>query len=235
MKNQGHNIPQRLPILARTSPRWMALIGTVTWLGSMLAMSGCLSKPALHEQTFAFNEPASALTNGAAASRVLGIKSVQIAPPFDGRPLVYRTGAFSYERDPYASFLSAPADALALPAAALLRRDGDFKEVVQRGDVNTAKPDTLVDINVSELYGDIREPGKPRAVLALQVIFLDATNGLPGNIILLQNYSKEIPIKTTAPGDLMQGWNEALAGIFAEAALDFRHQETAREARDDSN
>jgi hypothetical protein len=58
-------------------------------------------------------------------------------------------------------------------------------------------------------------------VLALQVIFLTATNGLPGSVILQQDYSRCIPLKSTAPAALVEGWNQALVEILANAASDF--------------
>jgi cholesterol transport system auxiliary component len=199
---------------------WMVWICGAVFVVFAFTFCGCLSKPPLNGQTFAFSTPVFLATNGAASDRVLGIKSLQIAPPFDGRSLVYRTGEFSYEPDPYAGFLGSPAQGLIAPVCAMLRGDGCFRAVVQAG--SAVKPDTLVEINLSQFYGDIRHPGNPCAVLAMELIFLDATNGLPGRVILQRNYLRQIPVRSTAPAALMEGWNQALAGIFAEVASDFR-------------
>ena len=83
--------------------RWIVSILAI--LAAVLALSGCLSKPPLHKQTFTFGAPPTASGGAIAGNRVLGIRSLRIAPPFDGRSLVYRTGEFSYVRDPYAEFL----------------------------------------------------------------------------------------------------------------------------------
>jgi len=175
---------------------------------------GCLSRPPLNKQTYAFS---------IRGERVLYIRSLQIASPFDGRSLVYRTGEFSYRGDPYAEFLSSPAELLITPVSGLLCGNGCFNTVVQPG--SAVKPDTLVEIAINRLYGDIRKPGNPSAVLAMQVTFLDTTNGLPGRVILQQNYSRQIPISSTAPAALIEGWNQALVAIFAEVTSDFRRQE----------
>src|SRR5260221_12526857 len=68
-------------------------------------LTGCLSRSALNKQTFAFSMSTIAATNILASNRVLGIRNLQIAAPFEGRSFVYRTGEFSYVRDPYAEFL----------------------------------------------------------------------------------------------------------------------------------
>ena len=83
-----------------------------------------------------------------------------------------------------------------------------------------------MEIDVNQLYGDIRKPASPLAVLSMQVIFMNATNGLPGKIIFQKNYSRQIPMKSTTAAGLMEGWNQALVEIFADVASDFRSQPT---------
>jgi cholesterol transport system auxiliary component len=208
-------------MFSRASFRW---VSGMLLLLSAFTFGGCLSKPAMNEQTFAFSVPASSTTGEAASSRVLGIKTLQVAPPFDGRSFVYRTGEFSFERNPYAGFLGLPTEVLVGPVTELLRGDGCFSAVVKMG--SAARPDTLIEININELYGDIRKTDSPVAVLTIQVILTDAKNGLPGKVILQKNYSRRIPMKSTAPAALMAGWNEALVEIFTDIASDFRRQGT---------
>jgi ABC-type uncharacterized transport system auxiliary subunit len=106
------------------------------------------------------------------------------------------------------------------PACDFLGADGNFAAVVKAG--SAVKPDTLLEINISQLYGDIRTPANPCAVLAMRVTFIHATNGLPGRVILQRNYSRRIPIKSATPAALLEGWNQALAEIFAEVVSDLR-------------
>lgn len=216
MKDLSHSIK-------RTSvrSRWMRGIFGVMLLAAAFTLSGCLSKPALNKQTFVFNAPV--ITNEAAGARVLAIKSLQIAPPFGGRSLIYRTGEYTYQRDPYAEFLSRPAELLVAPVSEMLLSRGCFSSVVEP--TGAIKPDTLVEIKINELYGDIRKPENPEAVLALNVLFIDATNGIPGSVILSKNYSCRIPMKSSAPAALMDAWNKALVEIFADVVSDFRQKE----------
>ena len=201
--------------------RWRMGVWTLPVLA--LALAGCLSRPPIHEQTFAFGALEITAMNVPVGARVLRIKSLQIDPQFDSRSLVYRTGEFSYTRDPYAEFLGSPADILQAPISERLRNDGCFSAVVSAG--SAAKPDTLAEINVSQLYGDIRQLGSPCAVLALQITFLDATNGMAGKVIFQKNYTRTIPMKSATPAALMEAWNRALTEIFDEMASDFRARE----------
>jgi ABC-type uncharacterized transport system auxiliary subunit len=190
------------------------------FLASVFGLTGCISRPALNKQTFTFNAPAISATNVVAGDRVLGIRSLQIAAPFEGRSLVYRTGEFSYVRDPYAEFLGPPAEELLVPMRGWLRNSGNFSAVTEVG--SALKPDLLVEISVSQLFGDFREPEHPTAVVTMRFVFFNAPNGVPGKIILQQEYSRRIPLSAPTAAALMEGWNQALAEIVAEVSSDFR-------------
>jgi len=188
-------------------------------LACICGLTGCLSRPAMNKQTFAFGVPTISVTNVVASNRVLGIRNLQIAAPFDGRSLVYRTGEFSYVRDPYAEFLEPPAEELMTPVRECLRGNGDFSAVVEIG--SALKPDTLVEISVSQLFGDFRQPEHPAAILTVRFVFYDAPNGVPGKVILEQEYSGSIPLGAPTSAALMKGWNQALAEILTEVSSDF--------------
>jgi cholesterol transport system auxiliary component len=215
MKNSALNIMK----LSQTHSRLATNIFVTFLLACICTLTGCLSRPALNKQTFAFSAPANAYTNVVASDRVLGIRNLQIAAPFEGRSLVYRTGEFSYVRDPYAEFLEPPTEELMAPVCGWLRSNGDFSSVVEAG--SSLKPDTLVEISVSRLFGDFRQPEHPAAILTMRFVFFDATNGVPGKAIYQQEYSRNIPLNAPTAVALMEGWNQALSEILAEASSDF--------------
>jgi cholesterol transport system auxiliary component len=213
----------------KTSPihsRLAANMSGMFLLGCVCGLTGCLSRPALNEQTFTFSAPAIAATNIPASDRVLGIRNLQIAAPFEGRSLVYRTGEFSYVRDPYAEFMESPAEELMAPVRAWLRGNGDFSAVVEAGSAH--KPDTLVEISVSQLFGDFRQPEHPAAILTIRFVFFDAPNGVPGKVILEQEYSRSIPLNRPTAAALMEGWNRALTEILTEVSSDLARKREQR-------
>ena len=187
------------------------------------ALSGCLSRPALKRQTFAFTIPEMAPTN-AATTRVLGIRNLEIAAPFEGLPLVYRTGDYSYVRDPYAGFLDPPADSLLVTIREWLRGNASFSAVIEPG--SSLKPNTLAEIRVTRLYGDFRQPQRPAAVLTIHFLFFDAPNAIPGRVLLEREYARSIALNSATPGALMEGWNQALTQVLTQVISDFRHSET---------
>ena len=188
------------------------------------ALSGCLSKPALHRQTLAFTASEAVPTNILATARVLGIRNLQIAAPFEGRPLVYRTGDNAYVRDPYAEFLDTPAESLLVTIREWLRATSSFAAVIEPS--SYLKPNTFAEIGVTRLYGDFRRPQQAAAVLSMRFLFFDATNGLPGKVLLEREYSRSIALKSATPAALMEGWSQALTQVLAQVISDIRLSET---------
>jgi hypothetical protein len=182
-------------------------------------LTGCLARPHLDKQSFIFAPSPRSPTKVAPAGRALGIRSLQVATPFEGRAFVYRTGEYSYESDPYAEFMVSPAEGLIYPICGWWRETGAFRDVVDAG--SALKPDTLVELHVGQLYGDFRQLENPAAVLTIRFVFFDAPNGVSGKVILQREYSRKIPLKTRTSAALIEGWNQALAQILDAATLDF--------------
>ncbi|MDB6039002.1 MAG: hypothetical protein JWM99_2843 [Verrucomicrobiales bacterium] len=197
---------------------------TTAILISACTLSGCLSRPSLNRQTFAFTAPEQMASSNAAIERVLGIRNLEIAAPFEGRPLVYRTGDYTYVRDPYAAFLDTPAEGLLITIREWLRDQASFVAVVERS--SSLKPNTFAEISVTRLYGDFRQPQRPVAVLTMRFRFFDAPNALPGKVLLEREYARSVPLKSATPTALMDGWNQALMQVLTQVISDFRHSES---------
>jgi cholesterol transport system auxiliary component len=188
-------------------------------IAAVCLLTGCLSRPHLDKQTFIFAPAPRTAPAGQPASRVLCIRTLQVAAPFESRSFVYRTGEFSYDSDPYAEFMVSPAQGLLSPICCWWRAAGGFNAVADGG--SALKSDTLVEIQVSQLYGDFRPSEPPKAVLAMRFVFLDAPNGVPGKVLLQRDYQSDIPLKARTAAALIEGWNQALAQILNSAMLDF--------------
>jgi ABC-type uncharacterized transport system auxiliary subunit len=188
-------------------------------LAAVCLLTGCLARPHLDQQSFIFAPPPPSAAKTAPGSRVLGIRTLQVAAAFESRAFVCRTGEFSYESDPYAEFKIPPAEALVSPICGWVRNAGVFSAVTEAG--SALKADTLVEIHVSQLYGDFRPAQQATAVLAMRFVFFDAPHGNPGKVILQQEYTRAIPLKARTAAALIESWNQALAQILESAMQDF--------------
>lgn len=187
---------------------------------AVLMLTGCLSRPALDRQTFAFGWPETPSTNAPGRDGVLGIRKITVASPFESRSLVYRTGEDAYVRDPYAEFLDSPEEGLMTPLRVRLGSQGDFKTVLEPG--SGVRPGMWVEINVGQLYGDFRQRTRPQAVLTMRFIFFSATTNFPSKPFFQREYSRDIVLGAPTAPELMKGWNQALDEITAEALSDLR-------------
>ena len=192
------------------------------------ALTGCLARPALKTQTFSFGVPGIAATNLVAGRPVLALKKLAVAPSFAGRCLVYRTGDFTFAGDPYAAFLAPPEEELRAPLCAALGSQGEFSAVVETG--SALKPDVLVEINVSQFFGDFSRPKNAQAVLTLRFTFCTATNGIAAQLLFQKEYSRRLSLATPAAAALIKGWNQALTEITIEALADYHQAQSISRA-----
>jgi cholesterol transport system auxiliary component len=186
---------------------WLLLAGGL--------LSGCLSRPGLVSKSFTFATPNTrvAETN---AGPILAVRKLTIAAPFAVQSFVYRTGASSYEQDPYAQFLVPPDESLSEPVRAYFRNTGLFRAVTEPG--SSVQPDMQVEIFVPELYGDFRNRHAPAAILSMRFVFLRAARRSSARVFAERTFSRRVPLKARTAAALMDGWNEALKDIMAQVA-----------------
>ncbi len=176
---------------------------------------GCFSRQSLMKESFAFAAPP--LSGAPApAGLVVGIRILEVAAHFEGRPLVYRTGEHSYEQDPYAEFLVPPRRGLAIPIRAHLRNSGAVADVVDPE--SAVRPDLRAEVYVEELYGDFRDPRAPAAVIGMRFVFLDAAPESEGKVVLQKDCARRIPVEGRSAAAVVAGWDRGLAEILDEVA-----------------
>src|SRR5882724_6897686 len=133
--------------MTRSLTKGRALTGRMLLLAAVWSITGCLERPHLNIQSFTFG---TSTTQGAPpipGARILSIRTLQVAVPFDSRFLVYRTGEFSYQHDPYAEFLVSPVEDLALPIRGWMRNSGAFSAVAENN--SALKPNLVAEISVN--------------------------------------------------------------------------------------
>jgi cholesterol transport system auxiliary component len=230
-RSEGTPHPNPLPFGRGEGAGGLVMVRPIILIVLACLLGGCLSRPHLQTQTFVFGLPTAPPSNPNPAlksHRVVAIRSLRVAAPFDGRSLVYRTGENSYQADPYAEFLVSPSESILLPIRSRLRETGSFEDVVEPG--SARKPNTMAEIAVLQLYGDFRRSGEPAAQLMIRFVLLDSPNGVPGNAIFQREYSRRIPLKTRTAPALMAGWDEALAQILDQLNSDLRSLAPAPDA-----
>jgi uncharacterized lipoprotein YmbA len=135
------------------------------------------------------------------------VSFVDVAAPFASDGFVYQTGTHHWETDPYNQFLVSPADMMTSILRNWTRDSGLYGDVA--GPVAGGGQEFLIDCDLTELYGDFRNPSAPRAVLTLEVQVTRATD--KGRVIVLRKtFRKMVPVAARTPAALVDAWNEAL-------------------------
>src|SRR5262249_3348033 len=134
--------------------------------------------------------------------------------------LVYRTGDYAYEHDPYAQFLVPPAESLRPALESYLLASGLFGAVAEQGSLLEAN--TLLEVYVQQLYGDFRDGAEPAAVLEMQLTFYNATNGTPTQVLFKKDYVQRVALTARTAAAVIAGWNKALKQIMTQAIVDFK-------------
>ncbi len=148
---------------------------------------------------------------------VLEIRKFRVAPPFEGRGLVYRMGEQRYESDYYHEWFISPNAMVTQQVQNWLTAASLFEHVLASG--STAEETHLLEGTVTALYGDFRDPAALKAVLGIQIVLLDA-GSLDSGILFQRDYRREIALAVPTPDVLVKGWNDTLREILTAAEED---------------
>lgn len=142
----------------------------------------------------------------------LKVGTVSVAPPFDGKSLVYRISDQRYEKDFYNIYSAIPSEMIANSEREWLNNAGIFSATV--GLNSSLFAYYTLQATVTEFYGDYRV--KPEAVVSVE-FFLTVTNAGKGNPLIGANrYTKRVALKDNTPEALVLGQQQALAEIFTQ-------------------
>ncbi|MDB6065078.1 MAG: uncharacterized protein JWR26_1286 [Pedosphaera sp.] len=186
-----------------------------------LLLCGCASRRARWKrESFALDVPSVSQAGSAAHTNVLSLHRVTVSPLFEGQPLVYRTGEYSYEQDPYAAFFVTPNRMLEQCLRTYLRNGHAFADLPDQG--SSLKSSYSMEVSVSQLYGDFRQTNQLFAVLQLHFILYSTELASHGRVLWQREFSKRLPIAQRTPAALIAGWNAGLKQIMDEANTDLK-------------
>jgi cholesterol transport system auxiliary component len=188
--------------------------GVVTAL-VVASTASCLSRPALVPQLFTIDPPPERVAPPSGHGCAVVVRRVSVAPPFDGRELVYRTGPHQLERDPYASLAAPPAGLLGDAVRAYFAETGFIRKAGEAGDAGA--PELVMDVEVRELSGDFARPEQPAAVIA--VVFEVALAGAARPRFRKLYVRRSVLTHRTADA-VVTGWNGGLADLLGELERD---------------
>jgi ABC-type uncharacterized transport system auxiliary subunit len=193
------------------------LLTVVAVLAMAAALGACaLSRPSVTKHTFLL-EPAPPPMASVQKLASVRVGVVNVAAPYRGKAFVYRNDELGFEADFYSEFFVAPAAMLSEATARALAAASVFRRTIPPGAADAG--DFVLDGFASELYGDVRDPARPAAVIAI-TFYLTPANAITPNVIWSREYRQRAPVADATSGALARAWNAALAGILADLARD---------------
>jgi cholesterol transport system auxiliary component len=207
----------------------------LVFLLSLLVLAGCnsaytanriqyLLEPSRNAEAPAADQEAagSQAANPKSENRVLEVCRFRIESAFAAKSLVYRVGPLRYETDFYNTFLVPPAVMIAEETRVWLSQSGLFSRVIGPGAVN--EPTYVLEGDILELYGDLRDKTDPRAVMQIR-FFLSRVeeNGQP-LAMEGKTYIAVSHLESADPAGLVEAFNRCFETILTDLEKDLAGQ-----------
>jgi uncharacterized lipoprotein YmbA len=175
---------------------------------------GTLSRPPLVKETYLITAARPVETSASARPGVLRIGLFNVAQPYAGKPMVYRFDELRYEADVYHEHFVAPRDIVTQRVFEWMQNARVFEASLLVGAGPQAEGPSLTGL-VTELYGDLRDPQHPAAVLAVQ-FYLSRETGRGNEVLFAQQLRESVQLEDPSAASLARGWSQALTTILAE-------------------
>ena len=184
-----------------------SILGLVLAWAIVIALGGCSFMGArTPSRTFVLDpgKPSAVRTIAGRAS----ISFVDIPGQSGFGNFLYRLTDSDWETDPYNRFLSSPQEMMTGVVRTWLTDSRQFTGVLMPGEGGTA--DLRIDVEVSELYIDFRNPAAPEAVISMEVALHRLANSGVGSRLMKQTFSARVPVADRTPEAFVQAWEFAL-------------------------
>lgn len=190
------------------------LLATAVLAGAAVSAGCALTRPAPVKQTYLLEAPRASETAAPTIEGTLRVGVFGAAPAFSGKPMVYRFEEHRYDADFYNEWFVPPRDLISQRVFEWMQNARVYDTTLPASG-DGPRPGLLLSGLVTEMYGDLRAPSQPAAVLSIQ--FYITQQGREGSSVLLaQQLRQVVPMADASGGALATALSTALTNILAE-------------------
>jgi cholesterol transport system auxiliary component len=150
--------------------------------------------------------------------RVLEVDRFSIEAAFATKSFIYRTGERQYETDYYNEFLVLPAQMITEDTRDWLSRTGLFLRVA--GPAARVTPTHLMEGNIVDLYGDLRDKNAPKAVMQIRIFVSKLETDSQPAQVFSRDYSAVTRLESHDPAGLVDAYSRCFQKILADLQKD---------------
>ena len=180
--------------------------------------SGCGTAVNYNKKQYVLAPTRSAAPAAGSPEAVLEVRRFMIDSAFSGKGLVYRSGQLQYETDFYNEFLVSPDSMIREAVRNWFAQSGLFARVADPG--SYIDPFYALEANVTALYGDLRDPTNPQAVVELRAFLLQVEGSGDPIVVHSKTYSATTGVQAQDPDALVEAFNNGLQKILTNLEAD---------------
>ena len=199
----------------------MALLPAICLILTLMALPACSIPGRAPIRTHQFDlstKPFSESEKNPLTGPALMLQQFHITPAFDSYSFIYRTADDVYTRDYYNEFIIYPAKLITDKFAGCLFSSREFIPGM------AGSKETVffrLSGKITKLYADLRQSGRPCAVMEIGLL-LEKKEGSTFRPVLSETYSRNVPVSSHRPIELIRGWSRGLSGIVRQFTDDVR-------------
>jgi len=190
-------------------------------MSAMLFGAGCIQREAIVKDTFLLDVQRQGTPAAAASEGTLSVRPFSVAPAFQGKGFVYRTGENRYESDYYNEYFVSPPQMIAEQTRNWLSGSGLFAQVLPP--LSSAESTHILEGHIRRIAADGWDGDHPKAVLEISFFLLEQ-HKKGRTIRFQQTYSAERPLREKTAAAYIDALNQCLRKILQNLETDLETQ-----------
>jgi len=195
--------------------------GVALLMLSMVLIAGCSfgAKPSYKINQYTLEYPSPVMKELTSVNELIKVEEFSVAQTFNTSAMVYKEGPNLRNVDPYNRWRTKPGEMAAEYLVRDLRNSGLFRAVISYDDSMETR--YLLEGEVDEFL-EVDEKDGRKAVLGLNVTFLDLKKRDAEKVIFQRDYKVGEPYREKTPAALAQGMSKAMEKISRQIILDLQ-------------